>query len=78
MPLEFNGLDAGDIKHDPEVETLLVTGDNRTEVRDRLLNWLTETSPEAPPQKAGVILHPVEDGAPGVRSLAPPGAVDMS
>ncbi len=31
---------AGEIKRHPEVETLLVAGDNRTEVMKKVLNWL--------------------------------------
>jgi nucleoside-triphosphatase len=33
---------ADEIKHHPEVETILVTRDNRTEVMRKVLNWLTE------------------------------------
>jgi len=33
---------ADEIKRYPEVETLLVTRDNRTEVMRKVLNWLTE------------------------------------
>ena len=33
---------ADEIKRHPEVETLLVTRDNRTEVMRKVLNWLTE------------------------------------
>ena len=33
---------ADEIKRHPEVETLLVTRDNRTEVMKKVLNWLTE------------------------------------
>jgi hypothetical protein len=44
VSMEFNGLDAGEIKRRPEVETLLVTRDNRTEVMRKVLNWLTEGS----------------------------------
>ena len=33
---------ADEIKRHPEVETLLVTRDNRTEVMRKILNWLTE------------------------------------
>jgi nucleoside-triphosphatase THEP1 len=33
---------ADEIKCHPEVETLLVTRDNRTEVMKKVLNWLTE------------------------------------
>jgi nucleoside-triphosphatase THEP1 len=32
---------ADEIKRRPEVKTLLVTGDNRTEVMKKVLNWLT-------------------------------------
>ncbi|MFP3897802.1 MAG: NTPase [Dehalococcoidia bacterium] len=32
---------ADEIKRHPEVETLLVTGDNRAEIRERVLDWLT-------------------------------------
>jgi nucleoside-triphosphatase len=32
---------ADEIKRHPEVETLLVTRDNRTEVMNKVLNWLT-------------------------------------
>jgi hypothetical protein len=32
----------GEIKRRPEVETLLVAGDRRTEVMKKVLNWLTE------------------------------------
>ena len=32
---------AGEIKRHPEVETLLVTRDNRSEVTRKVLNWLT-------------------------------------
>jgi hypothetical protein len=42
VSMEFNGLDADEIKHHPEVETLLITRDNRTEVMKKVLNWLTE------------------------------------
>jgi len=42
VSLEFNGLDADEIKHHPEVETLLVTRDNRTGVMNKVLNWLME------------------------------------
>jgi hypothetical protein len=42
VPLEFNGLGADEIKRHPEVETLLVTRDNRTEVMRKVLNWLME------------------------------------
>jgi hypothetical protein len=31
---------AGEIKRHPEVETLLVTRDNRTEAMRKLLNWV--------------------------------------
>jgi nucleoside-triphosphatase len=34
---------ADEIKHHPEVETLLVTKDNRTEVMRIVLDWLTES-----------------------------------
>jgi nucleoside-triphosphatase THEP1 len=30
------------VKRHPEVETLLVTGDNRTEVMKKVLTWLSE------------------------------------
>ena len=33
---------ADEIKHHPEVETLVVTRDNRPEVMKKVLNWLTE------------------------------------
>jgi nucleoside-triphosphatase len=33
---------ADEIKHHPEVETILVTRDNRAEVMKKVLNWLTE------------------------------------
>jgi nucleoside-triphosphatase THEP1 len=33
---------ADEIKRHPEVETLLVTRDNRTEVMRKVLNWLME------------------------------------
>ena len=33
---------ADEIKRHPEVETLLITRDNRTEVMRKVLNWLTE------------------------------------
>ena len=33
---------ADEIKRHPEVETLLVTRDNRTEVMKKVLNWLAE------------------------------------
>ena len=33
---------ADEIKRRPEVETLLVTRDNRTEVMKKVLNWLAE------------------------------------
>jgi nucleoside-triphosphatase len=33
---------ADEIKHHPEVETLMVTRDNRTEVMRKVLNWLME------------------------------------
>jgi nucleoside-triphosphatase THEP1 len=33
---------ADEIKRHPEVETLLVTRDNRTEVMKKVLNWLME------------------------------------
>jgi len=33
---------ADEIKRHPEVETLLVTRDNRTEVTKKVLNWLME------------------------------------
>ena len=33
---------ADEIKRHPEVETLLVTRDNRTEIMKKILNWLTE------------------------------------
>ena len=33
---------ADEIKRHPEVETLLVTRDNRTEVMGKVLNWLME------------------------------------
>ena len=42
VPLEFNRLGASEIKRRPEVETLLVTRDNRTEVLKKVLNWLIE------------------------------------
>ena len=47
VSLEFNGLGAGEIKRDPEVETLLVTRDNRTEVMKKGLHWLTEGANQA-------------------------------
>jgi nucleoside-triphosphatase THEP1 len=37
---------ADEIKRHPEVETLLVTRDNRTEVMKKVLNWLTKRCPE--------------------------------
>jgi len=33
---------AGEIKRHPEVDTLLVTRDNRTVVMEKALSWLTE------------------------------------
>jgi nucleoside-triphosphatase THEP1 len=33
---------ADEIKRHPEIEVLLVTRDNRTEVMNKLLNWLTD------------------------------------
>jgi hypothetical protein len=42
VSLEFNGLGADEIKRHPEVKVLLVTRDNRTEVMNKVLNWLTE------------------------------------
>ena len=42
VSLEFDGLGADEIKGHLEVEMLLVTGDNRTEVMRKILNWLTE------------------------------------
>jgi nucleoside-triphosphatase THEP1 len=39
---EFNGLGADEIKRHPEVEVLLVTRDNRTEVMRKVLDLLTE------------------------------------
>jgi hypothetical protein len=39
---EFKVLGADEIKRHPEVETLLVTRDNRTEVMRKGLNWLME------------------------------------
>jgi nucleoside-triphosphatase THEP1 len=33
---------AGEIKRHPEVEALLVTRDNRTEVMRKVLDWLAE------------------------------------
>ena len=44
VSLEFNGPGAGEIKRHPEVETLLITTDNRTEAMTKVLNWLTEDS----------------------------------
>jgi len=41
VPLEFSGLSAGEVKRRPEVETLLVTRDNRTEVMRKVIGWLT-------------------------------------
>lgn len=41
-PLEFDGLGAGEIKRRPQVETLLVTRDNRTEVMRKVLGSVTE------------------------------------
>ena len=38
---------ADDIKRHPEVEVLLVTRDNRTEVMQKILDWLTEGCTEA-------------------------------
>jgi hypothetical protein len=40
VPLEFNELDAGEIKGHPEVERFLVTRDNHTEVMGKVLDWL--------------------------------------
>jgi len=34
--------DAGEIMRRPEIETLLVTKGNRTEVTKKVLTWLTE------------------------------------
>ena len=42
VSLEFNGPGAGEIKRHPEVETLPVARDDRTEVMKKLLTWLTE------------------------------------
>ena len=42
VSLEFNGLDADEIKRQPEIETLLVTRDNRTEVMKKVLDWPAE------------------------------------
>jgi nucleoside-triphosphatase THEP1 len=42
VSLEFNGLGADEIKRRPEVEVLLVTRDNRTEVMRKVLDWLME------------------------------------
>jgi len=33
---------AGEIERHPEVETLLVTGDNRAEVMRKVSNWLAD------------------------------------
>jgi hypothetical protein len=41
-PLEFNGLDAGESKRRPEVETLPVTSDNRTEAMKKASGWLRD------------------------------------
>ena len=38
VSLEFNGPGAGKIKRHPEVETLLATRDNRTEVMRKVLD----------------------------------------
>jgi nucleoside-triphosphatase THEP1 len=40
VSLEFPSAD--EIKRHPEVEALLVTRDNRTEVMKKVLNWLME------------------------------------
>jgi hypothetical protein len=40
VSLEFNRLDAGEIRRRPEVETLLVTRDSRTEVMNKVFRWL--------------------------------------
>jgi hypothetical protein len=42
VSLEFKGLGAGEIKRDPEVETLLVTKDKPTEIMKKALNWLAK------------------------------------
>ena len=57
MSLEFNGSGGDEIKRHPEVETLLVTRDNRTEVMNKVLNWLTvEGKLERKGQKATSII----------------------
>ena len=42
VSLEFNGPGAGEIKRHPEIGTLLVTRDNRSNVMKKVLNWLME------------------------------------
>jgi hypothetical protein len=42
VSLEFSGLGAGEIERCPEVETLLVTGYNRTEAMRKVLNRVAE------------------------------------
>ena len=57
MSLEFNGSGADEIKRHPEVETLLVTRDKRTEIMNKVLNWLTvEGKLERKGQKATSII----------------------
>ena len=52
MSFEFDGLDAGEIKRHPEVETLLVAGGNRTEGMKNVLSWLTEAVERRPVVRA--------------------------
>jgi hypothetical protein len=40
--MEFKGLGADEIKHNLEVEVLLITRDNRAEVLRKASNWLME------------------------------------
>jgi len=42
VSLEFNGPGAGEIKRHPDIETLPVTRNDRTEVMKKVLNWLME------------------------------------
>ena len=57
VSLESDGLGAGEIKRRPEVEVLLMTRNDRTEVMKGVPAGGREGGTEAPAQKAAATLH---------------------
>jgi hypothetical protein len=63
VSLEFDGLGAGGIKRHPEIEALLLTGDNRAEVIQKVL--APSSLRGAPATKQSLLSHLPPRAMPG-------------